>query len=304
MIHSKKTHTFVLRPAHDRLLRGSDAVPVGIYHLQLTTPEQLCRLHYSMGSLTAVKARLKELVDSGYVLADAIPTRRGKSPYYYTLGPQGVRYLSELGYTIRDSFRPSTEVDKSYLHIRHTLDLNDVLVAAALVTRVDSRYHLEELTHERTLKRHPIVMQAPYHGRQMTFRLIPDGIVVFRLILPDRQPKMTVFLEYDRDSEGQDKFRRRIRSYITLLATQAYRERVDAKRIVVAFSTFAGQEHMHEMRRWTEEELHSTSEPWEVGAAFAFSHLPKAPTPEQAWFEPRWHLAYSSYQQADALLDR
>ena len=50
---------FVITPAYDILLRGSQEMPIGLYHLHMATAEQLCRLHYAMGSLKAVKAKLR-----------------------------------------------------------------------------------------------------------------------------------------------------------------------------------------------------------------------------------------------------
>jgi len=71
---------FVMRPIYDTLLRGTAETPIGIYHLHLVTAEQLCRLHYSPGSINAVKAQLKTLVDEEYLQADAIPSKRLRPP--------------------------------------------------------------------------------------------------------------------------------------------------------------------------------------------------------------------------------
>ena len=87
----KQTNPFRVRPIHNVLLFGTPDVPVGLYHLQVATADQLCRLHYSPGSIKAIKARLKVLVDEGYLQADCIPTKHSKSPYYYTLAASGMR---------------------------------------------------------------------------------------------------------------------------------------------------------------------------------------------------------------------
>ena len=49
---------------------------------------------------------------------------------YYTLATKGMRYLIDIGLDTDKSFRASKEVDESYLHLRHSLELNDVLIAA------------------------------------------------------------------------------------------------------------------------------------------------------------------------------
>src|SRR5581483_6384142 len=145
--------TFHITPVYDLLLRGTPAMPVGLYHLQLATAEQLCRLHYSPGSITTVKARLKNLADHGFIQADAIPTKFFRSPYYYVLGQKGMHYLEAVGCDTSESFRASREGNKHALFIEHTLELNDVLISAALLNRAASSYRLDSFIHERSLKR-------------------------------------------------------------------------------------------------------------------------------------------------------
>ncbi len=77
---------FVVTPVCDILLRGTSDMPIGLYHLGIATAEQLCRLHYSRGTIKTVKARLLLLSDHGYVQSDGIPSKTGRSPYYYALG--------------------------------------------------------------------------------------------------------------------------------------------------------------------------------------------------------------------------
>lgn len=91
------TNTFCLTPQHDRLLRGSTQIPLGLYQLHLATADQLTRLHYRPTSINWVKAQLKQLVTHGYVQAAKKPVVDGHSPYYYCLGNEGMRYLGRLG---------------------------------------------------------------------------------------------------------------------------------------------------------------------------------------------------------------
>src|SRR5712691_1551104 len=124
---------FAITPAYDILLRGSEQMPIGLYHLQMATAEQLCRLHYSMGSLKAVKAKLCTLCEHHYVQHDAMPTKFTRSPYYYVLGQLGIRFLAEAGMDVSETFRADKEVNKESLFVRHTLELNDIIIAAALL---------------------------------------------------------------------------------------------------------------------------------------------------------------------------
>ena len=88
----------------------------------------------------------------------AVPTKRFKSPYYYTLSQKGIQYLAAAGLDVSDAFRASKEVDKSWLFLEHTLELNDVLISAALLYQhiAGNNDHdgitLTTVVHERTLK--------------------------------------------------------------------------------------------------------------------------------------------------------
>jgi len=83
-IHTEQK-TFTLSGVDDRFLRA-------IYRYHMLKPEQLIRRYYSQGSLTFVKARLKQLTDHGYLDANEQPTTRGRSPFYYTLASKGIKY--------------------------------------------------------------------------------------------------------------------------------------------------------------------------------------------------------------------
>src|SRR5438874_11841147 len=91
------TKAFTITRIYDRLLRGSDTLPVGLYHLHLLTAAQLTRLHYSPGSYKAIRQRLNDLADNGYVVISAVPKEFTRGPNYYTLGVRGIQYLRELG---------------------------------------------------------------------------------------------------------------------------------------------------------------------------------------------------------------
>jgi hypothetical protein len=278
---------FRLTPSHVMLLRGTERTPVGLYHLQILQAEQLCRLFYSHGMLTTVKARLKQLVDNEYVQVDRMPTKAdGKPPHYYTLNSRGIRFLSELGFAVPDQFRPSREVDKSYIYLKHTHELNDLLIAAALVNQTDDRYHVETLIHERVFLGKPI--SARINGAAVTLK--PDAFLSFHVTLPTRQRRMPILLEHDRGSEDQKKFRRKIRAYISLLETDVFYQRLGVKKLTVAVTTFEGDAHVQELRKWTAEELRSTAESQQIADTFIFAGLPNPATPQQIWLDPCWYL--------------
>lgn len=289
---------FSITPVYDLLLRGSVTTPVGLYHLQMATAAQLTRLHYQPGCLTTVKARLKDLVDHGYAQADGIPTKRFRSPYYYSLGAKGIRYLEDSGVFVSESFRTDREANKHSLFIEHTLELNDILVSAALLQRSQPRYTLAGFIHERVLKRSPYRATWEVSNgsgyRVETATLVPDALLDFRLNLEgSRQRRMSVLLEHDRGTESQAHFKRRVRAYIVLLKTGAYQQWFGVKALTIAFTTFVSEQRLQQMRDWTLQELTVTNEPKQLGMTFCFTHITQPLEPRQLWLAPQWRTPYT-----------
>ena len=274
---------FAITPVHDLLLRGSQDMPVGLYHLHQATAEQLTRLHYKPGMHKTVLKRLKALVDNGYVQADCIPTRFFKSPFYYSLDTKGLRYLSSVGIDVPASDRASKEIVESYLHLRHALELNDVLIAALRLKYADPRYYLSRYIQERTLKRTPY--RVTYNGGAIS--LIPDGFLDFRqrrTAMPDLS--LSLILEHDRGTEQQAHFKRRIQAYKSFLYEQSYKTLLQANAVTVCFTTFVGMKRVTQMRAWTYQELQADPKLLNM---FVFAELPQPLEPKHLLFEQRWY---------------
>jgi Replication-relaxation len=158
-----------ITPPYDVLLRGSPDMPIGLYHLHMASAEQLCRLHHKMGSFKYVREMLRVLCEHKYVQLDATPIKSLKatrSPYYYALDKLGYEYLEAAGLDVYKPFRSSKEIDKAYIFAKHTLELNDIIISAALLKRLNNNIWLESFRHERELKGTPYV--AKWQGGRIT----------------------------------------------------------------------------------------------------------------------------------------
>jgi len=203
----------------------------------------------------------------------------------------GARYLQQAGLDINEAFRAGKEVDKHALFAAHTLELNDIIIAAALLKRSAPTFWLESFIHERELKRKPY--KATWQGG--SFSLIPDAFLTFRMIIPDgRQRRMPIVIEHDRGSEGQPYFRRRIRAYLMMLRNEGYKELFGVGGITVAFTTSADVERLKKMREWTIKELETTGEAPSIGNVFHFTLLTKPIEPRRLWIEPCWYTLYDN----------
>jgi hypothetical protein len=266
---------FAITPVHDLLLRGSQDMPIGLYHLHLATTEQLTRLHYKPGMLKTVSKRLKVLVDNGYIQADCIPTKLFKSPYYYTLDNRGMRYLADIGLDTDSNFRAGKEVSESYLHLRHALELNDVLIAALRLRYTHPQYSLARYVQERTFKRSPFKVD--------TSTLVPDGFIEIRQRETNRS--LCLLLEHDRGTEQQVHFKRRIQAYKEVLSSGAYKQALGVNGVLVAFTTFLPK-RVPQMREWTKAELAAHTQ---LQNMFIFAELPKPLEAKHLLFERRWY---------------
>jgi Replication-relaxation len=291
---------FTITPVLDKLLRGTLDMPLGLFQLHTATAEQLCRLHYKPGCIKAVKARLKDLADHGYVQHDVVPSKQFRTPYYYTLSAKGARYLQKAGLDVHDAFRASKEVDKHGLFLEHALELNDIIISAALVKGLGTGFFLYNFVHERTLRRRPYKATWRANGRQESHSLIPDAFLDFRCISEHKRMRLPVLLEHDRGTEGQQHFRRRIRAYIALLKTGAQQELFGSTIITIAFTTFAGEFRLAQMRQWARQELATFDTA--TSQSFWFTTLTRPPDPRGLWFGPCWRSPYSDTNQGCTLL--
>lgn len=296
---------FRIRPAHDKLLIGRPELRLGLLHLYKATPQQLCHLHYSPSSIKHVYGLLHDLAAAGYVQVHSYATEftrpSGKEGIaardYYMLTAAGVRYLAGKGIDIPADWRPQGNADIHGLFARHTIELNDVIIAAAQLKSADPRFYLAEFRHERELNKHPYPVTLP-DGRQTS--VAPDAMLDFRRT--DIAGHFAVLLEHDRGSEEHAYFKRKVRAYVAFIKAKGYVSAFDTERINVAFTTFKGEAHMHQLRQWTRDVLDAQNEPRQVGVVFRFAALPQPLFPGTAWLEPRWHYAFDDSQPPQPLI--
>lgn len=291
---------FRMKPMYEVLLRGSDDMRMGLCHLYKATPEQLCRLHYAPGSIKAVKARMKTLVSEGYLQVSSVAVRHAgtrrefySARYFYTLAPAAVKYLAGLELDVDETWRPHNEADKHGLFAEHTLELNDVIIAAALLKRTDPRFYLESFTHERVLKGRPYAVTLS-DGRSS--KVIPDAFLDFRQV--GTTVHFPVLLEHDRGTEERAHFKRKIEAYVAFVKARQFETHLEAKGINVVFTTFKGDDRLREMQQWTREVLLAAGEPAPIYAVFRFARLPYPLRDGTPWLAPIWRYPIEGEPQA------
>jgi hypothetical protein len=301
-----KKKAFVPKPYHERILEA-------LYRYHFLTTEQVTRLFYSRGSLTTVRALLYELALKKYVMFLYLPrpTPLGSVPKIYTLARRGINYLKTQGYDVPMRFHPCEQEEKSYLFLRHTLAVNDALIAATTLEKQYPAITLYACLHERVLKRRePITVSYELldaSGKQVhdkdgklvleTIRLIPDAFLDFRIDQPDmgKTYRYCVLLELDRATIEERNFRKKVRGLLAFIKSRQCSKHFGTKLPAIAFTNAVGGiKRREQMRRWTEAELKKSKEPHFWTELFMFTNLSEegAIDPETLFLSPVWYLPF------------
>jgi hypothetical protein len=89
-----------------------------------------------VNSLPTVRTRLLHLEKKGYISSIYLPTvRKGDFHKIYYLATGGLNVLRKQGFDIPQRYHATEQKEKHYLFLKHTLAVNDVLIAANLVSK-------------------------------------------------------------------------------------------------------------------------------------------------------------------------
>ena len=104
-------------------------------------------LGYSINSLHTVRTSFEK---KGYIASLTLPTvSKGSAPKIFYLASLGIRHLRDEGFDTSYRFHSSEQKEKQYLFLKHTLAVNDVLIAANRVAKQFLQVSLYEFRHER-----------------------------------------------------------------------------------------------------------------------------------------------------------
>jgi hypothetical protein len=229
---------------------ADDPILIALNDYHALTAEQVQRLFYSQGSRKYPQLRLAGLAASGYVLVDlpAPPRTAGRARSVYLLTPKGGRYLEqELELAVPKRVRPSEMTERSWSHYSHLLSVNDVLIAAELLTRRRPEITIVQREHDFDLKQQPIrvgiAMANPPAGRAKPAAqaLIPDAFLLFAVSQGDRRIGFPVAVEIDKGMQRQKEWRAKIDRYLAAIATGAFAERFGVQRLSIAAFTLPNE---------------------------------------------------------------
>src|SRR6266566_3607959 len=186
----------------------------------MTVAQLVKSLGYSMNSLPTVRTRLLHLEKKGYLASIILPTvRKGYFPKIFYLATGGLDILRKQGFDVPHRYHATEQKEKQYLFLKHTLAVNDVLIAANLVEKKFPQITLYEFRHERELKRDPEKFTITlYHEtdsdteqaavwKQEDFYFVPDGFLDFHIEQEGGKTlRAAILLELDRDTTERRRF--------------------------------------------------------------------------------------------------
>jgi hypothetical protein len=261
-------------------------VAIGIYHY--LTAVQLARLLFSPGSLTYVRDQVKELFHSGHLARLFPPTLAPRGAYkaVYALDRRGYAYLKAQGLEPPGRFRPSENVEREWLFLRHTESANDLLILVNLLTRQDPQLELHRVLTERQLKHHPVYVTVD----DKKVGVIPDGWVDLRR----GNLQTCLAFELDRGTVSRKNWTRKVQA-LNAYSKGPYQDAAvfDTNSLSIAVVTTASERRLNDLIDWTEDAFEQTSGDDIVSSMFLAAFDPATIAPRQAFYSPIWSQPFS-----------
>ncbi len=222
---------------------------VSEYHF--LTVSQVTRLRYSSGSETTCQDRLKRLFHVGVLDRVQLPhVGTGNTEYLYTLSTKGYRELQPFGISNFTRYRPADTHTLKLPHLQHLLTLNDVLIAARLLCRVNRDINLVATLHDLDMKRTP--MRVTVDRQEVS--IVPDGFLDFRLSIANRLYAMPIWYECDLGTTWGNTLKLKLQKIIAAINTVAFQELFGVSSCTVAIST-THDKRVELMRSFIQQEL-------------------------------------------------
>jgi len=279
-----------------QLDRWDERVLQALHFYEFVQPENLCYLFFGkLSSLTHVKARLKILVDKGYLQLVQRPDGKLVRPYWYTLSGAGVRYLKEKGMERGRYFRPHKQGVRNESDLAHIGGVNYFLGAIERLTLLDSRVTIVERFHDLELQSHPCYFPAPFTNAdgqtgEKRAKSVPDWWLHCSVALsPEKSRRFNFWGELDMGTQGEAVIKRKVRNALLIQKSGSLKTRFHAKAATFTYVTMAGQERVSLLREWMREELlKDKKEAAYFSQMFLVTSLSHPIDPFSLAYEPVW----------------
>jgi hypothetical protein len=262
-------------PPPMRLTERDQRIVEWVYLFRFLTREHIHLLEFKDKSIAACQKRLTFLYHNGYLDAvlKPIPSGYGSSKRVYCLSERGRGLIAHM----YDSVDPKEiKWKKSYndvegYFLEHILAINDVRVALTVATK--EKCYTLEWTPEWDLKALKEKVEDPEKSGKY-IAITPDSYFVIKT----QGKKASFFLEADRATEANKRFKEKVRGYVEYVRTKKYQERYKtiSLRVLVVTTT---KERLKNLMNTTQ----SVN-----GASFFWFTTFKEANPENILSKPIW----------------
>jgi hypothetical protein len=243
------------------ITKSTEQILKTIHFCRFATAQDVCRVHYSPGSVSHVREILSNLATTNYLYRFELPhISRGNTEKIYTLGSKGRDFLTnELGLPVDWYFRPYKVKHFSYSQVLHNLVLTRWLVAAHSWCAKELNFRISQTRICYELAKTPAVVEVAREGKIEKLKVIPDAWIEFeRLKNGEHEHYLPIMLEIDRGSKHSIRFKRDVHNRIAFIKSGAYRKLFQAEAVMIAYVT-TGDQYRDIRRRamcaWTQEVL-------------------------------------------------
>ncbi|WP_119072032.1 replication-relaxation family protein [Aggregatilinea lenta] len=242
-------HKRVNNPPPMRLMERDIEILKTVHDYRILRGDQLQALFF--GSQSTASYRLSRLYQHGFLDRRFLPTLGGlaSSPALYVLGKRGVDVLRRvLDCGPKDIRKPPGNQELSPLFLEHLLQINDFRLAVTLAAR-NLGYTLELWLDDYHLKANfdRVAIRTP-QGQRRVVSLIPDAYCVLRV----PQGRGCFFLEMDRGTMTNARFRDKVLAYKAYIASGQYEQRYGTRSLRVLTVT-SGPKRLENLKKEAEQ---------------------------------------------------
>jgi hypothetical protein len=271
-----------------------DKLRFALGEYEFLTTQQLTTLLYKHGSRTYVQDTLKALQDTGDVRSFG---GRGTSlPRIYTLSGQGRRFVFQQGRTRAKRFRLAETQAKmgNGFFVRHTVAVNDVLIAAQLLTQSLPAIELIRVYHERELRR-KIAVAIPAGVKTRQIFLEPDASLDFRIRSPKDESVWRDFMHVEvyRHHPMEHRFKQKIAGYVASASSGQHEALFHTKALTIALFCETPA-LLTLLKGWTEQVLTQLGQEDEGERFFFTSIAVPTASPTELFLSPVWEQAFNT----------
>jgi hypothetical protein len=295
-LRSSHTNSLILTEPHVRILRAT-------HFYRFLVAQDICRLYWSLSSLTYVRDLLAKLAMNKYLYRFQLPSVHSGgigAERIYTLGAAGRDFMEKSGFKVDWYYRPHRIKLASYGPVLHNLLLSRTLISASVWAKKQPNFKLVKTLCYELAREAPSIQLTNDKGEREMVKVIPDAYILYQKLNNNKHECFyQILLEIDRGMEFQKRFVKSIRARLEFIKDfGAYRRLLgmEPKNVIIAYITTGDRPEYRESRRrsmcdWARKVLEQ-SDSVNLPCSFLFcsvvaSEIYNIPLFEAAgWFKP------------------